>query len=509
MAIRRSSRSKALTVDRGNRSRTSDKPFFQLSSYSCCGLNLLVQLLVAFIFFSLLIKAKEANAGIASGFSLSTGEEYNDNIFFSNEKNKKNQSDFVTNVIPAFTFIYVSPAEIIPVLTINLSPEGQIFARHTDLDNFGNNLSFNTGYTYRYSPRLTFHIGDTFSRGSATRTIGLEAFGPPQQLPGTPTQQPPTGSFLPPPLFQDIGSLVTKGNNVGNFLGLDAAYLYAPNFTITGNYNGGYSNAGGGSEVFSSIGTAAIYNWRQEHNLFARYSVTFFDSHTGTRKGNSPTGQGSNVVHNFDIGDDYFSALKVQLDPTLTLSVSSGIGLNRGVIFTNGSLTATKVWQTATLSLAVRRGLGGSFGISGLATTTNVSSDFGIRLTEALTGLLGVEYALFNTRDVDFKVFRAGAGLQYWFTNWLSTNFLYSHRFLDGGSGAGSKNTLLVNSGKVQGNSVMLALSVHFDLWPNLGLARGTLHPLYPPRGVPAYVPPEIQQPLRTPPAAPQPPVSP
>jgi len=148
-----------------------------------------------------------------------------------------------------------------------------------------------------------------------------------------------------------------------------------------------------------------------------------------------------------------------------------------------------------------------SFGISGVSQTTTISSGFGIRLTERMTGVVGADYSISNTNSntssntssVDFNLFRASAGLQYWFTNWLSSNFMYSYRSCNCGSATQSNNTSLV-SGKVQGNTVLLAFSAHFDLWPNPALARGAMHPLYPPMGAPVYAPPELQQPLRLPP---------
>lgn len=501
MAIKRFTLLRTSTVNRAGSAHQSDKAPFLRSLYEFCGPRLFAKLLAAFLIFAGLLVAREAKAGFASGFSLGLGEEFNDNIFFSNETGKRNVHDFVTHFVPTFSILYAPPGETTPTFTASLSTEGQIFAHRSDLNNFGDNVSFNSGYTYRYSPRLTFHVADTLSRRGGTRTIGLEALGPPQQLPGTPTQQPPAGAFVPLPLIQDVGGLVTKGSTLANFVSLEAAYLYTPNFTISGGYGTGYSNTKDGSETSHTVGIRGIYNWRQEHHLFAGYSVTVIDSGNGnnSHNGNSHNGRGTNVVHNIDIGDDYFSALKVQLDPTWTLSGSFGIGLNTGgggpAVVNNASLTLIKIWQAATFNVAIRRGLTSSFGISGLSTTTSFSSGFGIRLTERLTGILGVDYSLFDTQDVNFNVFRASAGLQYWITNWLSSNLLYSRRFRHAGPGSND-----VNSGNVSGDSILLALSVHFDLWPNPALARGAMHPLYPPMGAPLYAPPELQQPLRLPP---------
>jgi hypothetical protein len=153
-----------------------------------------------------------------------------------------------------------------------------------------------------------------------------------------------------------------------------------------------------------------------------------------------------------------------------------------------------KLWERAVFNLAVRRGFTGSYGISsGPSLTTNVSSNFGIRLTESLTGFVGADYSLFNTEETDFKVFRVATGLQYWFTRWLSSNLWYAYRFRDAGSNASSTN--LASSGKVNGNAVVLTASVHFDTFPNFRLARGPLHPLYQQMGAPMYMGSEQQPP--------------
>jgi len=513
----RYAQSRTLTLDRGGDAQPVDKRFPRFSPHAFYGSTLFAKLLVAFLIFTILFGASEAKAGFASGFSFSLGEEYNDNIFFSNEKNKKNERDFVTHLVPTFTLLYALPSETIPILTASLSPEGQIFAHHGDLSNFGQNISFNVGYTYRYSPRLTFHAADNWSRGGSTRTVGLEALGPPPQLPGTPTAFPATGAFVPLPLYQDIGSLVTEGNTAANYFSLYGSYLYSPNFTMSGGYATGYSNFNGGSEISQSIGIRGSYNWAQLHNLHAGFTVSFINGN-GNGNGGGKHNGGSNVVYNLDIGDDYFSLLKIQLTPTLTLSGSAGIGLNASGdgpgIVTNGSLTLIKIWETATFNIAARRGLTPSFGISGLSLTTTVSSGFGIRLTERLAGILGVDYSLFNTQDDDVKVFRAGGGLQYWITNWLSSNLLYSYRWRDsgtldtGGGGCNKTTNCLLTAGQVAGNSIFLGLSVHFDVGPNVGLARGPIRPLYAPMGAPLYAPPEFQQPLRPAPVPSQSPIS-
>src|SRR5688572_18081892 len=84
-------------------------------------------------------------AASASQFSLLAGEQYSDNIFFS--KNKEH--DFVATFTPTLTLLYAAQGEVVPTLNLNISSSGEIYARHSDLNNFGDNVSVRGGYTYR------------------------------------------------------------------------------------------------------------------------------------------------------------------------------------------------------------------------------------------------------------------------------------------------------------------------------------------------------------------------
>ena len=461
---------------------------------------------VAFAAFVLAVAifaySHQAFAAVAGGLSLGVGEEYNDNIFFSNEKNHKNESDFITHIVPTFTFSYAPFGATAPTLNASLSTSGEIYANHSDLNNFGKNIEGNIGYTYRATPRLNLHFADNFSREGTTRTIGLEAFAPPVQLPATPTQVAPVGSFITMPTFQDAGGLLTKGSNIANYAYLGASYLYAPNLTFSGAYGNSYSNTGGVGEVWNNVGFRGVYNWRRDHNLYAGYTVSIITSNAHGRKGGNS--QGNDIIHNIDIGDDYFSGFKIQLDPTWTISASGGIGINTSGngpgLGGNSNLTMIKVWEKATLNLAVRRGFTGSYGIStGPSLTTTISSGFGARLTQDLAAYLGTEYSIFETNDGDFKVFRAAAGVQYWVTRWLSSQFWYAYRFRDAGNN--SNNTAIASSGRVSGNAVVLTAAVYFDTYPNFRLSRGGARSLYPQMGAPLYMGSESQQPSRPGPA--------
>ena len=120
-------------------------------------------------------------AAFASQFSLGVGEEYNDNIFFSKQKDH----DFISTLVPTLSFFYAPAGQIEPTATLSIAPMGELYARHSELNNFGKNFLVQGAYAYRYSPQLSFDFADNFQRQGPTRT--WFGFGQPLQLQTGPT----------------------------------------------------------------------------------------------------------------------------------------------------------------------------------------------------------------------------------------------------------------------------------------------------------------------------------
>ncbi len=397
-------------------------------------------------------------ASFASQFSLTTGEEYSDNIFFS--KNKDH--DFVTFFTPKLTLLYAPPGQVAPTLNLGISSSGQIYARHSDLNNFGDNISVNGGYSYRYSPRLNFHFSDTLQRQGPTRLGGLGGFG---DFPTGPTSPPPSGGVTTSP--NNLSDLIANGDRLTNSVSFEGSFLYRPDISFTGGYTNQFVKfiGAGGTDVFHTINARGIYNWRQDHNLHAGYSISISNARNGD----------SGVIHNFDFGDDYFTNYNLQLTPTLSLAASTGLSFNTSNsgprVANNTSITITKLWETAQVNGGLRKGLTPSFGVSGISDTTTLFTNFNWRLTERLSTSSNVNFSFFDTKDVNFKTFQAGLGLQYLFNSWLSSGLSYSFNWRN--SGAGANSTGLLTKGIVKSNSVFLSITANFDLWPNTGLSRG------------------------------------
>ncbi len=367
---------------------------------------------------------EDTHARFASRFSLSATEEYNDNIFFSKEKDH----DFVTSITPTLTFLYAPPGQKDFPLTASISSAVQIFARNSDRNNIGKVISFDAGYSYRYSPRLSFEINETLRRIGETRTQG-----------------------------SDIAQLGTGGDQLSNRFSVDGTFLYTPKITFTGGFAGSYQSFldEGGTDIDNSVEIRGTYQWEQ-HNLHAGYRIRIIKSRNENRNDDD------NIVHDFDLGDNYFSKKIIRLTPTLTLSAASGISLNTGgdgpAIANNTNVTLIKVWKAATLTAGLSRGLTGSLGISGLSNTTSFLTKFNIQLTQYMTANADINFSLFDTDDEDFDVLQAQAGIQYLITSWLSSNLRYVHR---------RRSIQNVNS-----NSVLLQFTAHINIWPNPGLGK-------------------------------------
>lgn len=413
-------------------------------------------LAVTILVFNIFLCDK-ADAQFAGQFSLSVGEEYNDNIFFSKQK----EHDFITQITPTFTILFQPAAATARTFKFDISPTGQLFARHPEQNNFGRNLSLGGSYIHEFSPELSLNFNDTLRLQGDTRTVGVGA-NVNTSLPGTPTGPPVPG--LSP--SQRLGNFISNGDTFSNSFSVQGNYLFTPSVTLSSHYTNAYSKFFdvGGSEVSNTIGVRGVYKWRQDHNLHAGYTIGLL----------SPRNGGNNVIHSFDIGDDYFSSTLIQLTPTLTLSGSSGISLNAGRdgprIANNSTVTLIKIWERALFTAGAQKGLTNSFGVSGVSDTLTFFSTFNIRLSERILATTALDYSRFDTDDADFNTLQASVDLQYAITSWLCPSLRYSHRRRAGGDGA--SNSSFQTRRNVYGNSVFISVSAHFDVWPNLGRSR-------------------------------------
>jgi hypothetical protein len=419
------------------------------------------------------LSASDAEARFAIKVSPTLGELYTDNIFYTRDK----EADFVTTITPTLSILYAPEGQTAPILNLDISPSALFFARHSELNNFGDNVSVNGGYTYQYSPQLSFSVSDVLGRQGQYR-LGPLTQGAFQS--SAPTSPPPVGGTLPGQGNQNLANFTSGGSQFWNNFSLLGTYLYRPDVRFTGGYTNNFIRYldQGGHDLWQTVGVRGIYNWRQEHNLHAGVYVDIYHNRNSSNVSNR---NDNNVVVNFDVGDDFFSNYQINLSPTLTLTASTGVSLNAGndgpTVANNTNITLTKIWETATLSGGVQHGLTPSYGVAGISRTTTVNSLFNYQVTEKLSTIAGVNFSLYDTDDGNFQTFQASAGARYQFTSWLASNLFYAYRWTDSSHSAARSAPDLLQAGVVRANVVYLTLTANFDLWPNTGLSRSITTP--------------------------------
>lgn len=457
----------------------------------------------------LMFAVNEIEAGFLGRFSLSTAEEYSDNILFSQKK----ESDFVTVATPTLSFAYKPSWQTVPNLTASLSTSAEFFAQHSNLNNFGDNLRANVSYFYPYSPRLDLTLTDHLERhgqsrlddsggltggsniggrgglgggGSLSGIGGLNGLG---EAAGFGVSGSATcggsgsvsrGSSSASSSLSG-GDLLARGELLENQIGVNGNFRSTSKLTFRGGYCWGYTAfiGEGGQETVHTVNVEASYLWSPQNRLHARYTTSLIHSRDGQ----------DNIVHDFDLGGDFLKLHQVHLTPTLMASASTGIAVLTGngtgnsnsgssKIRLENKLDAdiTKIWETASFSAGVRRGLTSSFGVSGPSYTTSFFGHFTVNLTQRLRGNAGVEYSLYDTGDTKFRTLQTFVGLQYPLTNGLLIGLGYSYNQVDPGAGA-ANNTVLAQ-GRTNSNTVFVFFSMMFDIWPNVGLMREANGPL-------------------------------
>ena len=228
--------------------------------------------LLLFSFFILL--PNQVWAALASQFSFSVGEQYSDNIFFS--KNK--QSDFVTVFTPTLSLYYAPTGVAEPTFNLNISPSGRIYADHRELNSFGftDGGSIGGGYSYQYSPRLTFNFSESLRHQGQSRLQSGVDNANQNQTPLTPTTPFPVATPLPTNGSQNLNNFVSRGDQLSNAFAFQGNLQVRPDLSFMGGYSNSFSKfiSAGGTDLSQTFSARGVYNWKQEHNLHAGYSVS-------------------------------------------------------------------------------------------------------------------------------------------------------------------------------------------------------------------------------------------
>jgi hypothetical protein len=210
-----------------------------------------VECITLLLFDFFILVPHQVWAALASQLSLSVGEQYSDNIFFS--KNK--QSDFVTVFTPTLSLYYAPTGVAAPTLNLNISPSARIYADHRELNSFGftDGGTIGGAYSYQYSPRLTFNFSESFQRQGQTRLqSGVDSAN---QTPLTPTTPFAVATPLPATASQNLNNFIARGDQLSNAFAFQGNLQVRPDLSFMGGYSNSYSKfiSAGGDDLSQSF----------------------------------------------------------------------------------------------------------------------------------------------------------------------------------------------------------------------------------------------------------------
>jgi hypothetical protein len=254
-----------------------------------------------------LLYAPPAPGPITFTPSLTISEEFNDNVFLSNEDKR---SDFITQFTPAFTLALQQPGF---QLTAGYSFTAAIYANEDQLNDIANRHNFLTQVSWAATPQVTLSLMDrfTYDRNSYAASVSGISSG--------------------------------RREAFSNVFGATADFKVTQR--ATWNLSGAYTLEGfGGADSQDSsvyhVGTGFDYVATPRLTLTAGYSFEYFDIEDET----------ASYTHTSRVGGTY------QITPTLSATLSGG----PSVLVSDGDSSVSPA-VTASLSKVVSWGSMGLF----------------------------------------------------------------------------------------------------------------------------------------------------
>jgi hypothetical protein len=377
---------------------------------------------------------------------LSVSEEYNDNIFFTEDA----EDDFITSITPGLTVQYQQPRF---TAFLSATTSAQLFARHTSENDWANTQSGVLTTSYRATPRLAFTLSDLVSRVRATRTGTLPLAEAPPAGPGG---APPPAE--PPPSFE-ASTLLPRGEALSNVLTVQSSYALTRRWTGALMYSNGLSSFSdpSGRNLSNTGGLQATYKWTPELVVNGGYSYTRFtltdaadtDNHTVTLGGAYTVAQSWSV--------NAIAGLYVNQPVQSGADEGTGVADSVGPVF---SVTLAKTFEHASVLAGVSQGVTTSAGVSGVSQTTAVFLQYQQQFTQNLSGGVRANYSHFDA-DPSFNVAVANVGLTYALWRSISVGLSYSYQWSDANE-SGANET---GSGAIDSNLVLLSVTASYPLF--------------------------------------------
>jgi predicted porin len=323
--------------------------------------------------------------------SLQLGENYTDNVFGTAHNR---ESDFITQITPGIGLSYATPTL---KLSASYSVTGELYADHSDLDNFGDNQNGALALEYQPEERLRLRLAGYYARTNNPTTFTLPAAAP-------------AGTVVVPTV--ETARLQTEQFT----LSAGGDYRFTPRLSGRAGYVFEYLQQEGTDNSLSNTGTlGADYQLTQQDAGFTTVSVSAFDS----------TDSATSV--------SLLLGWRRQWSADLTTSVAAGPrvtdGTWAGAAQASATYQAAREWS-ATLLYSLGTGLAagttGAQNVSSLSATVayqptrelRFSASGGWTRTSPLDGGPGEQ-----TTDAFF----ASVSASYQLTTWLTLSLTYQY----------------------------------------------------------------------------------
>lgn len=392
--------------------------------------------------FAVLVANRVAADPISLVPRISLSEQYNDNVFFSTNK----QGDFITSLNLGLTLQYQRPS-----LTASLSAGTSLgfFAEHTSQNSLARTQSGTMAAQYHASPRLSLSLSDSLARVNAART------GP---EPGT-TISDSTTPGEPSPA-DTVSTILPRGDAFSNAFNGVADYTLAPKWTSSVFYGNGYNSFTNpsGLDIRNTIALGLGYGWRPTVSFNGRAAYSLFNLSRGV----------DTESYSATLGVGY------KYSPVWFATVSAGVFVNRPTQSDPNDTIATRVGPTFSAELTrvmenSSAGLGASqlitpsAGVAGVSITQTGFLFYERRLTNDLNGSLTTSYSHFNTSQTDFGVLALHGGLNWPFWRWASAGLTYTFQWREANQPGPAPST--IQAGTVNANIVRLYVTAWYPVW--------------------------------------------
>jgi hypothetical protein len=369
-------------------------------------------------------------------------EEYNDNIFFTQQKDY----DFITRL---YIGMGIDVQSQYSNTTINLGTSAVYLARNTNTTiNAAEAQRINLATAYQWSPSLTFNIYDTFARVGDTRDIGFATGAPGTALPPPQQETDPSGNNP-----GDVNILLPQGTALTNSFGITANYLFHPRWSTNLTYANGISDLTDPDDIALTQrwGLQLGYQWSPTLSVgpgfaYSRFNTTDApdsEAYTTTVGANYQLSELWNAFGS--IGGSVTRDLEGPSDTRASTAFT--IGLNRA-------------FQASYLTVGAQQGITPSAGIGGASTTLGGYLSYGIQLTQNLGGNLNFTYTHFDTTSRTNNVYQLYTGIFYPIWRNIGAGLIYSYRRSDAAQPAAT-----FPSGVIDSNAVRLQLGWSSPWW--------------------------------------------